>query len=217
MGTSMYPTLRRADLLVLEAEPDLPIRRGDVIVFSQPDEAQPIVHRVEAVTQEGFITRGDYCATADPWVVRPERIRGRVQHIVREKCALPVPRALFCVGRARIRTMLLGPARKARAFLQPAYQHLSRSWMPRKLLFPLLKPSLLCLRRPEGLEWKLFTGNQEIGFLPPGETSWRIRRPYLLLVDESSLPAGLAGEHASLTKLSRNMKCSSLPDSMPGC
>jgi signal peptidase I len=190
-GNSMFPTLKKGDLIVLEAEQGRPIRRGDVIVFSPPgEEARHIVHRVEVVTREGVVTRGDHCGTSDPLLVRSEWVRGRVKHIVRENLVLPIPRGLFCIGRARLLTHLAGPARTMRNFLRPVYHQLSRSWMPRRLLFPLIKPSVLCLCRPEGREWKLFAGKREIGYLPPGASSWRIRRPYLLMVDESALPAG---------------------------
>jgi hypothetical protein len=189
-GNSMFPTLKKGDLIVLEAEAGRrPVRRGDVIVYPQPGEAHPVVHRVEAVTREGLVTRGDHSGTSDPGFVQQAQIQGRVRHIVRENRVLRMPRGPLCMGRARLLTRLAGPARAVRDFLRPVYHHLSRSWMPRRLLFPLFKPRVLCLRRPEGREWKLFAGKREIGFLPPGATAWRIRRPYLLVVDESALPA----------------------------
>ncbi len=186
-GNSMYPTLRQGDLIVLEAGRKRPIRRGDVIVFSRPGEKRHIVHRVEAAVGGGFLTRGDGSGAMDDGIVKPEQVRGRVDHIVREKRFMRVPRGPSRTA-LRFRLTLDGIDRKARHQLGSLYQGFARKVMPRRWLFPLLRPKLLCLRRPDGLEWKLFSGQRQIGFLPPGAVSWRIRRPYLLMIDESALP-----------------------------
>ena len=193
-GRSMSPTLRQGDLVVLEAGRKRPIRRGDVIIFSRPGETSHIVHRVEAAVGDGFLTRGDGSSALDDWIVTPDQIRGRVEHIIREKHLMRVPRGPLPAA-ARLRQTLDRIDRKARHCLGPVYHHFARKVMPRRWLFPLLRPKLLCLHRPDGLEWKLFAGRRQIGFLPPCAGSWRIRRPYLLMIDESALPS--AGENRS--------------------
>jgi len=186
-GRSMFPTLRQGDLVILEAGRKRPIRRGDVIVYSRPGETSHIVHRVEAAVGDGFLTRGDGSRAPDDWIVTRDQIRGRVGHIVREKRLMRVPRGPSPAA-LRLRQTLDEIDRKAKHCLGPIYQHFARKVMPRRWLFPLMRPKLLCLRRPDGLEWKLFAGRRQIGFLPPGAGSWRIRRPYLLMIDESALP-----------------------------
>jgi len=186
----MFPALRKGDLLILEAgpEPRRPLQREDLIIFSGIGEGDPIVHRVDALTMQGIVTRGDHCATPDPWFVQEEQILGRVGQIIRHHRILPVPRGTFYLGYARLLAALTGPARRVMQWLRPLYHACSRSWMPRRRLFPLFRPKVLCLRRSGGWEWKLFLGRREIGVLPPQAESWRVRWPYLLVVDESALP-----------------------------
>jgi len=193
-GRSMSPTLRQGDLVVLEAGRKRPIRRGDVIVFSRPGVTSHIVHRVEAAVGDGFLTRGDGSSALDDQIVTHDQIRGRVGHIVREKRLMRVPQGPSPAA-VRLRQTLDEIDRKAKHCLGPLYQYFARKVMPRRWLFSLLSPRLLCLRRPDGLEWKLFAGRRQIGFLPPGAGSWRIHRPYLLMIDESVLPR--AGENRS--------------------
>ncbi len=69
-GYSMYPFLRKGDLLTVEPVPMDKIKRGDVVVFES--EEKWIAHRVIKIrsTAEGleFLLRGDTCVSFDPVV-----------------------------------------------------------------------------------------------------------------------------------------------------
>jgi len=79
-GTSMFPFLRRGDLLTVEPVPLETIKRGDVVVFELED--MWIAHRVIKIrnSAEGveFLLRGDTCIDFDP-VVKRENYMGVVQ------------------------------------------------------------------------------------------------------------------------------------------
>lgn len=65
-GDSMFPVLQDGDQVCprLEGEP----RLGDLMVFSLHGEI--CIHRVMAVTPDGWLTRGDACRRMDPPVSR---------------------------------------------------------------------------------------------------------------------------------------------------
>jgi signal peptidase I len=68
-GGSMRPGISPGDLVML-AEVEGPAGRGAVLTFRAADRDGAVVtHRVEAVLPEGYRTRGDANATADPQLV----------------------------------------------------------------------------------------------------------------------------------------------------
>lgn len=84
-GYSMYPFLRKGDLLTVEPVPMDKIKRGDVVVFESEDRW--IAHRVTKIrsnTEElEFLLRGDTCIEFDP-VVNKENYIGSVRVFTRK-------------------------------------------------------------------------------------------------------------------------------------
>ena len=84
-GYSMFPFLRKGDLLTVEPVPMETIKRGDVVVFEM--EQKWIAHRVvkNRNSAEGveFLLRGDTCIDFDPMVNR-ENYMGVVQVFARK-------------------------------------------------------------------------------------------------------------------------------------
>ncbi|MEK7281326.1 MAG: signal peptidase I, partial [Chloroflexota bacterium] len=86
-GTSMEPTLKAGDVVVVKWVPLLEIKAGDVIAFTTPealkDSVTPgaLLHRVIdfKVTDKGLvlITQGDN-ANVDPFPVPPQEVSGRM-------------------------------------------------------------------------------------------------------------------------------------------
>ena len=82
-GRSMLPVLRPLDQIGVEPLGPVSPRRGDVIAFRPPGEKYAVAHRVLAVRPEGLLTRGDNCASSDPWLVGPKAVLGRVTFAMR--------------------------------------------------------------------------------------------------------------------------------------
>ena len=85
-GPSMYPTLRNGDGLVLEKFKSFDeIIVGDIITYPHPDPAKSfdVVHRIIKIEEEGVITRGDNNNKVDPYLVRFEDIKGKVNAVKR--------------------------------------------------------------------------------------------------------------------------------------
>lgn len=80
-GTSMEPTLRDGDLVVLRERPTY--GRGDVVAYSVP-EGEPgagyrIVHRITGGSDaEGYVTRGDNRLSDDYWRPTDDEVLGEL-------------------------------------------------------------------------------------------------------------------------------------------
>lgn len=76
---SMVPALPVGTVTVVNTHDRTP-RVGEIMAFDAPtDPAQVFTHRVEALLAGGsFRTEGDASHTADPWIVRPADVVGRV-------------------------------------------------------------------------------------------------------------------------------------------
>lgn len=80
---SMAPAIGRGALVVVWPTEAAALWPGDVIVFRSPaDRAATITHRVIGVTLgvDGVVlqTQGDANPAADPWLVQPDAVRGKV-------------------------------------------------------------------------------------------------------------------------------------------
>lgn len=64
---SMRPTVSPGDLAVTQGVPTGSLRVGDVIVFTPPTEAQPVLHRIVSRQGDVVTTKGDANGVADPW------------------------------------------------------------------------------------------------------------------------------------------------------
>lgn len=186
-GPSMRPTLQPGDLLTVEAEcKDLSL--GDIIVF-RDDAGQTIVHRVVALDQTGVRTRGDNNSEPDTGTVAIEQLLGRVTAITRGRRTILLQGG-FLSGRT-YRGMLLA-LKHSEWFLvrrlHPLYRLMAQSVWPKKMFGALIQPRFLLFNRPDGVEIQMLIGHTIIGRYRQTEDGWQIRRPYRLLIDETSLP-----------------------------
>jgi len=186
-GPSMRPTLQPGDLLTVEEE----CRRlliGDIIVF-RDDEGQSIVHRIVAMDQAGVKTKGDNNSEPDAGTVDRERLIGRVTAMVRGKRIITI-RGGFLSGRA-YRGVLLA-LKRCEWFLvrrlHPLYRGIAQFSWPQKVFGALLKPRFLYFNKPEGAEIQMLIDRRVIGRYLQAENGWQIRRPYRLLINETTLP-----------------------------
>lgn len=83
-GNSMYPTIRSGDCLHLAQSSQL--SAGDVVLVRA--KRGLTAHRIVAITEDGFLIRGDNALTNDP-VVLHEDVIGRVTAIERNGVLLP--------------------------------------------------------------------------------------------------------------------------------
>jgi signal peptidase I len=192
-GPSMNPLLKSGDLLEVVPVNGRGLRIGDVILFSCPEEGRKVVHRVKAITAQGIRTKGDNNSRIDAWIVLHENVIGCVTRAQRGKRWRRIQGGWpgHCVG------TLLGILRqvnlKLSFVLHPVYHWGSSTDWLKKAAGRFFQTRVIALRRPGGAELHLLMGRRLIGTLSPGESRWFIRRPYRLVVDETSLPHGPNG------------------------
>lgn len=75
---SMSGTIEVNDMVVIHRQNTY--SRWDIISFRS--EGQLVTHRIAEVTKDGFCTKGDANDSADPGIVRPEDVVGRVVWVI---------------------------------------------------------------------------------------------------------------------------------------
>ena len=81
-GSSMYPTLKEPEFLIIETIDTHHLRPGDIIVFNSSHRKIPIIHRIIRIRDGRFITRGDNSSGPDPDPVNPDCIIGRAYGVL---------------------------------------------------------------------------------------------------------------------------------------
>lgn len=85
-GDSMRGTFYLGDRLVVVPPSQEIISVGDVIVFSRmngPDDKEEIIHRIDAISENKFITRGDNNLYRDISLVQPDQVIGKIVMVER--------------------------------------------------------------------------------------------------------------------------------------
>jgi hypothetical protein len=188
LGPSMNPSLRAGDLLTVAPCGDRGVRRGDVVIFRPPGEDRLIAHRIVLTAGNKLLARGDNNNRADPWILRPEDILGRVVLVERRGR----PRALRggpsgdLRGRV-IRCLTMSRLALFRVF-RPAYRWADRSGIFKRIVPLRLRPRVVAIQRPNGIELQLAAGRFVLGRRPAGSKQWLIKRPFKPFLDLARLP-----------------------------
>jgi signal peptidase I len=191
-GPSMNPTLAEPQLLETEEPSGAPIRVGDVVCFRSPKDGVTVVHRVVEAGPAGIRTRGDRNPEADPWLLRPEDILGRVVGTRRGAGTGRVVggRAGVAVaGLGRLRLALGGAARRV---FRGAYRGVAGTGVPARLWSRVAGPAAWqeIVRFGSGplAEHRLYLGERPIGRYDRLQRRWVVDHPYRLVVDVGALP-----------------------------
>jgi hypothetical protein len=189
-GPSMNPLLNTPDILYVRPYGRREVRCGDVVVFWSSDADRKVVHRVVSVDGEGVRTKGDNNSHVDSWNLMPESIIGRVEWIERAGRRVRIFGGRTGQAQAGVLKALRLFDTGLCAVFRPLYGRLARSRALKRWLVGRSLTRIISISRPEGIELQLLLGGRVIGRRPAGRHSWQIRRPFLLFVDEKSLPSG---------------------------
>jgi signal peptidase I len=187
-GNSMFPTLRKGDILRVEPYKDSEISSGDVIVYRRSYDGLLVVHRVVSI-DKGFVqTKGDNAQFKDNVLLERNDIIGHVISVRRgEKGA-----TLFRGFSGRLYGLTLSTGKHIRVFLsdllRPVYNWLAQTGILRNLFSHLFRTKVSGFKYKGGLDLQLHWGRYLIGRRFPGKDQWHIRPPFRLFVDEGSLP-----------------------------
>lgn len=190
-GPSMLPTLREPQLMVIEPYDGRPIRRGDIILFTVPDQELQVVHRVVGVSGDALLTCGDNNRYPDQAPVRRQQIVGRVTAVWegRRRRAirggrLGLVQAWLVRRRQRFFAVLARPVRLAYVF---------SVWVGLQRALPqCLRLRLLSFAGDDGMRHYLTFAGRIVGRYDPERRAWQVRYPYLFLVDPEAVDAAVA-------------------------
>lgn len=187
IGPSMNPALKTGDCLRVVSYGTRKIRIGDIILFRNPIGEDMIVHRVFSANSKGVKTRGDHNTEIDPWILQPDHIIGRVVSIRRNNKRVRVHGGIP----GRIFGFLTGVFPKfnplVSKILHPVYYKLVESGIVIKCVRCLPKTRILSFNGRNGRELQLFMGSHFIGRRFADSDQWQIKRPFRLVVDETTL------------------------------
>ena len=186
-GPSMNPTFWPGDGLKVVPYGDRAICCGDVVVFPYPSGNLNAVHRVIMVDSEGIRTQGDNNSKADPWVLKPEDIIGRVVSAHRGNNALVIVDGKAGVLLSSILRKKKDLLKRSFIILHPLYRWLAGTGLFQTLFLPLIRPRIRCFNCRGGMELHLVLGPWIIGRRLPGSDEWDIKRPFRLFVDVEKL------------------------------
>lgn len=189
IGPSMNPTLFEGDMLEILPYSGRSARLGDVVFFRRPGAEGFIVHRVVARAGTAVLTRGDNNPMADPYLLRPADIMGRVVAARRRNRRRRIsggPRGLI---RGRLLLSLRSVKRRVSFWLHKPYRLVAASGFGLWLLPAAWRPR--CVETDSPLGGKrlhlVFLG-KVVGRFDARRKAWDIRRPFRIFVDEAALP-----------------------------
>jgi signal peptidase I len=187
VGNSMNPLLKSLDILCVIPYDNSKIQQGDVIVFFPPAGKHKITHRVISIREQYIKTQGDNNNDIDLWVLAPTDIIGRVIYLQRKNRRIYVAGGikghLLAIVIKKLNLIKL----KIFSLLRPFYHWLIQSnILKQKWLLNSPRTRILVFNNPDGKSYQLVIGNNIIGKkLPAGQ--WKIRHPFKLFIDETSL------------------------------
>jgi signal peptidase I len=187
-GPSMNPTFRDADLLAVVPNGTRQYRVGDIICFYSPEKNRYIIHRIVAIQEKGFQTRGDNNPAPDPELVQPDEIIGKVVQVSRASGTQRVPGGITGII---LHILLL----KRKLFLEKT-DSLIRTKNPigfgvhliRYCFSPFMKPRYILFSTRYSCYLRLYIGSHMAGDYNTIRKAWKIRSPFSIFFDKRSLP-----------------------------
>jgi signal peptidase I len=126
IGPSMRPTFQPGHLLYVRPLSQV-FQPGDVLIFQDQEKEHYLVHRAVALTQDGWIMRGDNNRFYDSVPVPLHHVIGRVELAESDGNFQPILGGIWGLWRARLRWSLRSPVLYIRRIFGRPYRAL-RSW-----------------------------------------------------------------------------------------
>jgi len=182
-GNSMNGTFRKGDRLVIAPVLPSAISNGDVIVFcltNRQGETEEIVHRIVAIMEGGFITRGDnnYSRDFDP--VRPDQIIGKVVMVEDGKRGKKVVGGSGGLRKAKLRRIFLAGDHGFRRLFRQPYHLLRLSKIMPKVWR--VKIDKIHLKTGHGLLIKYLYRGRTVATWNPDRTRFECSKPFDLVI-----------------------------------
>ena len=183
----MNPTLRETDLLELLPAREAGVRPGDIILFRPYGWKENVVHRVTAVEEGSFRTRGDNSDTEDPWALTQGRVAGVVVAAWRGRRRRWVARGRLGILTHHAVRLRRHVRQRATVLLQPLWKALEE--MDLSFLLPSsLEPRVVTCGTAGRQVRRLLLGKMVVGRFDEARGEWRIRKPWSLFLGGANIP-----------------------------
>ncbi len=120
VSDSMYPTMKRGDLILMQAIHIDP-KVGDIVMFKVPDSYLPVTHRILKI-RDGYIYTGGDASGPDPWVITRKNIIAQAVMIDGRPIVIPGIGKYFILNAQELRS--IGPFGEEYMF----YKHLIKAF-----------------------------------------------------------------------------------------
>jgi signal peptidase I len=124
-GQSMRPTFKDGQLIYTSLKKKIDL--GDVIVFMEKGLQRITVHRVMAISNSGFLTRGDNNSFNDPVPVAAEQVFGVAECFEKKGYIKEVPKGKIYLAKLKLKWRMQGVIRDAKRPLGFFYRAIKRS------------------------------------------------------------------------------------------
>jgi signal peptidase I len=182
-GRSMYPTLKQGEILYTR-----PVFRdltpGDIIVYFDPDQHKNIVHRIIAIKDNLFVTRGDNNPNPDSKLIPLHNIIGKVNYIDSTGITKPVrggKPGLILSHFQNLRNII---GNNLYILISPLYKWIKKTCIVSKLWHP--KISRLIIKTGSGDLIKFIHRNRTVAVWNPSTGSFSCHPNYKLIIDAPS-------------------------------
>lgn len=179
-GPSMAPTFQPGQVLHVHTRASS-ITPGDIIVFNGQNNKDYVVHRVFAVSTEGFITRGDNNLHYDPVPIKLDQVIGKVEKTAYSGRVRTVVGGWRGLWLARILQAVLQIKKLARRALSRPYHWLKRSGIVTRLWRP--KIEALYFKTQDGTLVKYVHKGRTVASCWTDTNRWWFKRPYDFVID----------------------------------
>lgn len=186
-GQSMHPTFKEGDEMYIKPYNGARICRGDVVVFSSPDDSHKVVHRVISVGQNTIITQGDNNRDIDMQAFEFSWVLGRVEYAKRNGRIFRVRGGFIGMIYALPWRLVRWLDRWVSFSLHRPYLFLANTRILSRIPYIRSKIKVVSFKRGSSEELQLLFGTRVVGRKFSAMSQWRIKRPFRLLVDEELL------------------------------
>jgi signal peptidase I len=182
-GDSMRGTFHLGDRLLIEPVLFADIQLGDVIVYRGTNgqgNAEEVVHRVVAITEDGLITRGDNNRRHDFSPVQRDQIIGKVVEMENGGRKQAVVDGSKGLRRAKLRWAILRLDRVVRLLFQFPYHLLRNSQIVPKLWRPVITE--IHLKTDCGPLVKYIYKQRTVAVWDASQKRFDCRKPFALVI-----------------------------------
>lgn len=186
-GTSMYPTLRKSDILKINSYPEYPPSRGDIVLFEHPKEKTDVIHRIIKIEEDRIYTKGDNSDEPDPWVLKRKDIKGTIKQIWRNRKIIPVGEKINQQNQRGMYQYLLDIIWPIYLYLRPVYKSAALKGILYDLLPQRLKPRPVIFTSKRNARLYLMINKTNVARYDRLHKKWLIKPPFRLIISQECM------------------------------